>query len=128
MDESGTTWILAANGAAARLFEERTRAGDVREAPSMRMTQSRADRALESSAESERRFLERVAGMLTAAERHRAFDDLVVFAPPEALGYLRRHLGPGVQKRLCASAAHDCVLECGEEIRHRLRALRVGQG
>jgi protein required for attachment to host cells len=146
MEIGGTTWIVAADGTQARVFEERSRAGDVRE------LSERAVHALESDTprahrhgatvhdrhgpgrhgageralgdEVARRFLERLAHQLNVAARDGDFDSLVLMAPPRALGLLKLAMVPMLRDRVTATDPHDRV-RCDErEIRERLRNAR----
>jgi protein required for attachment to host cells len=147
MELSGTTWIVAADGTHARVFEERCRAGDVRELP------ERAVRALESeyprahrhlatvhdrhgsgqhaagerslSEEAARRFMKRLAEQLHVAARDGDFDSLVLMAPPHALGLLRAALCPALHQRVTATDQHERLRCNAEEVRERLRKVRA---
>ncbi|MFN3583403.1 host attachment protein [Phenylobacterium sp.] len=147
MELGGTTWIVAADGAEARVFEERVRAGEVREVSDFHMkadghdwpTAHRHPATAHESAgfgrhgaggrdpadEAERRFLRRVAAELDAAAARKAFDSLVIMAPPRALGVLKAELTPALARKLEASEAHERVGEGAEAIRHHLRDLRA---
>ncbi len=147
MDVTGTTWIVVADGDQARIFEERQRAGDVREVEAHRMGRVGGDypRAAAHGAtvhdragygqhgageraprqEAEDRFLERVAESLAEPRRRRAFESLVIMAPPRALGVLRQALPQAVQAQLTGSDPHECIRETAEGIRDRLRKVRA---
>ncbi len=147
MDLSGTTWIVVADGDQARVFEERQRAGDVREVEAHRMGREGGDypRAAAHGAtvhdraghgqhgagerapsqEAEDRFLERVAESLAEPLRRKAYESLVIMAPPRALGVLRQALPKAVQFRLAGSDPHECVKETAADIRRRLRKIRA---
>lgn len=147
MEQSGTTWVVAADGAQARIFEERQRAGDVVERPNHAMAQRGGDtpRAHTHGAtvhqragegrhgageraprqEAEDRFLARLAEQLGQSAQAGAFDELVILAPPRALGVLRAALPPAASARLTASAPVECVHEDAEAIRGRLRQTRA---
>lgn len=147
MDLTGTTWIIVADGDQARIFEERQRAGDVREVEAHRMGRVGGDypKAAAHGAtvhdraghgqhgageraphqEAEDRFLERVAESLAEPLRRRAFESLVIMAPPRALGVLRQALPKAAQALLAGSDPHECVRETAEEIRGRLRKIRT---
>ncbi|MDP1874136.1 host attachment protein [Phenylobacterium sp.] len=147
MDVTGTTWILAADGDQARIFEERQRAGEVRELETLHMGRVGGDypRAAAHGAtvhdraghgqhgagerapheEAEDRFLERVAESLADPARREAFQGLVIMAPPRALGVLRQALPKAVQAKLEGSDHHECVRETAEDIRGRLRKVRA---
>lgn len=147
MELTGTTWIVAADAAAARIFEERLRAGDVREREDLRVRADSSDQpqshrhmatvhegggfgrhgagTREASDEAERRFLRRVAESLEAAAKRDAFDRLVLMAPPRALGLLRAELGPACLRRLDVCDPHERVHDDADAIRQRLRDARA---
>jgi protein required for attachment to host cells len=147
MIDSGTTWIVAADGARARVFEERRRSGELRELTdrAMRVEEGDHPRAAPQRAtvhertgsgrhaanpespaqEAERRFLARVVEALDAAAYARAFDHLVLVAPPIALGILRRRLTPALSSKLDVSDAHDRTRADAREMRGHLRNLRT---
>ena len=148
MQDEGVTWIVAADGAAARVFEERLKAGAVRELSEQRMSQDGGDfpRATAHGAtvherggpgrhqsgehaprqEAEDRFLRRVAQALGDAAVRDAYQHLVLMAPARALGALRSALPKAAHGRLSGSASHECVQETADQIRERLRAVRAG--
>ncbi|MEW6018861.1 MAG: host attachment protein [Pseudomonadota bacterium] len=147
MEQTGITWVVAADGARARIFEERQRAGDMVERPAQAMHQeghdhpgphthqatvheragvgrhSAGERA--PSQEAEDRFLKRLAEQLGRDAQAGAFDELVILAPPRALGALRTALPRAARDRLTASAPVECVSEEAAAIRKRLRAARA---
>jgi len=147
MEDQGTTWIVAADGARMRVFEERVRAGELRELPhdSMRIEGSDRPQAGPHSAtvhergglgrhgahehkpsqEAEVRFLARVVEHLDAAARRKAFDRLVLIAPPTALGALRAKLTPQLSARLEATDAHERIGDDAEAMRVHLRQARA---
>jgi protein required for attachment to host cells len=147
MQDSGTTWIVAADGSRARIFEERTRGGEVRERAELAMeiaggdwpratphpasvhqrvgSGRHADNQHKPSAEAERRFLARLAEALEKASQTDAFDRLVIAAPPTALGELRAQLAPAVLARLEASEPHNRTHEDAPEMRRHLRQIRA---
>ncbi|MCR5876167.1 host attachment protein [Phenylobacterium sp. J426] len=147
MELTGTTWIVAADAVEARVFEERVRAGEVRERKEMRLQSNGEDEpkshrhmttvhesggpgrhgagARDMDHESERRFLRRVAAELEAAAKRGAFERLALMAPPRALGLLRAELGAACARRLDVCDAHERVHDDAEAIRRRLREARA---
>lgn len=147
MQDEGVTWIVAADGAEAKVFEERLKAGPVHELPDWRMTQgggdfpkaSRPGATVHESGgpgrhqsgehaprqEAEDRFLHRVAEALGQAAGRGAYQHLVLLAPPRALGALRSALPRAAHDRLAGSEPHECVRETADQIRERLRAVRA---
>jgi len=73
----------------------------------------------------ETRFLTRLATDLERAATAGQFKHLVMIAPPRALGVLRAALGPQASRRLETSEPHDRLSETAEEIRARLRDIRI---
>jgi protein required for attachment to host cells len=147
MELGGITWIVALDGGRACFFEERNRAGDVRELPDKALEASEEDRprshrhmasvheragvgrhaagARDLSDETARRFIRRTAASLAAADAAHAYDALVLIAPPKALGLLRAELPPSVAEKVTASDDHDYVRLSASEIRNRLRKIRA---
>lgn len=147
MDVTGTTWILAADGDQARIFEERQRAGDVRELEALHLGRAGGDypKAAAHGAtvhdraghgqhgagerapheEAEDRFLQRVAESLAGPAQRGAFQGLVIMAPPRALGVLRQALPKAAHALLEGSDPHECVRETADDIRNRLRKVRA---
>jgi protein required for attachment to host cells len=146
MNLGGVTLIVAADGSRARFFEERRRFGDICERPELALAEhdgrpsSHRHRATvhdrfgfgrhgaggqdwrEARAA---RFLKRVADQIDRAARRRRFDELVVIAPPRALGLLKEALSEATKARLAATDAHDAVRERCEKIRSRMSAIRA---
>lgn len=147
MQDEGVTWIVAADGAEAKVFEERLKAGPVHELPDWRMSQAGGDfpkaarhgATVHESAgvgrhqsgehaprqEAEDRFLHRVAEALGQAASRNTYQHLVLMAPPRALGALRSALPKAAHDRLSGSDPHECVRETADQIRERLRATRA---
>lgn len=63
----------------------------------------------------------RIAGLLTSAEAVQ----LVLCAPPRALGFLRGALAPNARARLTLSWGKDILKETPAEIDERLRQIKV---
>ena len=147
MDFGGVTWIVAADGSRARFFEEKRRAGEVEALAAHEMAVAEEDRprshrhgasvhdrqgpgrhgAGERSIadETAQRFLRRVADHLERALGQRSYDQLVLMAPPRALGILKAELSPHVAALVLGAEARDCTREAAKEIRVRLRRLRM---
>ena len=147
MEDQGTTWVVAADGAQMRVFEERARAGELRELPAESMRIEGGDRQQagphsttvhergglgrhgahehKPSQEAEVRFLARVVEHLHAAAQRNAFDRLVLIAPPTALGALRAKLTPQLSARIEASDAHERITDDAEAMRAHLRQVRA---
>ena len=74
----------------------------------------------------EEKFLKRVADRVGEGEKRKAFDHLVIAAPPRALGLLRSLLPPAAQQRIRAETAKDLLDEDAPKLRERLRGLLRG--
>lgn len=140
------TWVVAANATHSRAFEERRRGGELNELASWDCRQSDSDRrhaqaekAVQGQRfgfgrsvvnlhdfdkQAERRFLARYAGQLELARAAGRFEQLIILAPPQALGMLRKELGHVTQRCLELTHACDCVEETPEKLRERIRRLR----
>jgi len=141
------TWVVVADGAQVRIFEERVRHGALHERPDFADAQSEEDRQhaahakaavfskfgpghsvandYDPHAQAEQKFLRRLAERLNKGAEGRAFGHLVLIAPPRALGFLREQLTPQASKRLEADAPHACLNEAAETLRRRLHDLRM---
>ena len=69
-----------------------------------------------------RRFAASMAGVLNAAARRRAFDRLVLVAPPEPLGALRAKLDPAARQRVVKEIGKDLTGVGERELSSRLEA------
>lgn len=147
MELTGTTWIVAADGTHARVFEERLRAGEVRELPDRAVQSLESDRpnshrhmatvhdrhgpgrhgAGERAPgdETARRFLRRVADKLQVAASNGDYESLVLMAPPRALGLLKLALTPALRNRVTATDPHNLVQCDAREVRDRLQMVRA---
>lgn len=147
MQDTGVTWIVAADASEARIFCERVRSGAVQEEIGLRMSATDAERhagsrqratvhqrigagrhgAGERGAqhEPERRFLKRVANRLMLSAGRGDFDRLVLMGPPRALGTLREALSPAVAARIEVSDPHERLRDGAEDVRRHLREARA---
>ncbi|MFN3465453.1 MAG: host attachment protein [Terricaulis sp.] len=146
MLQDGTAWMLVADGRRARVLVEQRRGATLEEPAEWVMEISQEDlydpqdrpprsfdrvgqgrhamdggRSLHEA--EEEKFLKRVADRLGEAEKHRAFDHLVIAAPPRALGLLRNLLPPGAKARIRADLSKDLVDEPAAKLRERLTEL-----
>ncbi len=134
-------WVLVADGNAARFFM-RPRAGfPLNELTELALTAEAERRhhgrpsAIKEPAnhghqvrpahdtaqnESEREFLRHIAGRLNLAVQDNAIGELVLVAPPRALGVLRDHLSAHAQAHVSRQIAKDVVRETRAEIEARL--------
>jgi len=146
MLQDGTAWMLVADGRRARVLVEQRRGSTLEEPAEWVMEISQEDlydpqdrpprsfdrvgqgrhamdggRSLHEA--EEEKFLKRVADRVGEAEKHRAFDHLVIAAPPRALGLLRNLLPPGAKARIRADLSKDLVDEPAAKLRERLTEL-----
>lgn len=145
MIEDRRTLVVLADGRRVRLFEEARRDGPLHEkagwlkamasfqqpGSTQRVTvHARAGGSTHASHEpprdkGERRFLTDLAAHLEHVVRDHNFDELVIMAPPRALGILRKALPTGLQKRVAATDPHDRLDESLETVRDHLHAARL---
>lgn len=146
MTADAVTLIVVADGGRARGFEEKRRYGPLEESPHWARTAPEAERrghgrpggttispgsgrsnVREASPAdaAETHFLERLAHDLERAALMDEYEQLVLIAPPRALGVLRGALGPRAGLRLEVCDHHDRLSETAASIRERLRDLRV---
>lgn len=144
MLQHGTTWFLVADGRRARVLEELRRGAQLQEPWAMEIgegdlyePQDRPPRSFDSMGAGrhamdggrdlheaeEEKFLRRVAARLGEAEKQRAFEHLVIAAPPRALGLLRSMLSDAAQARVRAETAKDLLDEDAPKLRERLAEL-----
>ena len=145
-----TTWILVADGARARVFKHeggRTGDGQLAPVPDGEMTgmaaghqtrdlasdqpgqtrdraafgQRRMDPPTEPQRHAKHSFAKDVADMLADALNRGRYDRLVVCAPPQALGDLRRELSKQVQGRVAAEVKKDLTWKSDNELKAELR-------
>ncbi len=139
---SQTTWVVLADGASARFL--------TRAKPELPLVEL-ADLALTAAAEQrlhgqvtavhdgvnhghqvrlahenlqnegERHFLSHVAGRINLAVEEHAVGQIIIWAPPRALGVLRDHLAAGARRLVKAEIAKDILRETPREIDERLR-------
>ena len=141
------TWIVTADGARARIFEEKRRLGELHELPDRAMQVRDDDRPsgrrhlatvhdrqgvgrhgageLDLDGQTARRFLRRVALELERAAARGEFGSLVLMAPPRARGRLRSELSERLRAQLAGSDHHDAIRETPEQVRERLRDVRA---
>lgn len=146
MDLHGSSLVVVADGARARLFTERVRGGPLSEiteqlgdlgASGPRATThsgrvfDRFGRGSHTTGgdspkvREEAAFVRRLADRLDGPFRKGAHDELVLVAAPRALGGLRAALSPALASRVAGSEAAERVGESIEDIRHALRAIRL---
>lgn len=149
MLSNGSVWFLIADGRRARVLIEDRRGAELEARADLDMTigpddlydpQDRPPRSFDRVGagrhamdkgrslheQEEHNFLKRVAARIGEAERHNAFDHIVIAAPPRALGALRELLPAGVLSRVRAEAAKDLLDETPAKLRERLQDLLRG--
>jgi hypothetical protein len=109
---TGSTLVVVADGAIARFFR--------RARPGLRL-----ENRLSAHEIAEERFLVRVADKAIELVRSENPSQLVLCAPPKALGILRGALSSDAQDRLTLSWGKDITKETSAEIDERLKELRV---
>jgi protein required for attachment to host cells len=146
MSADAATLVVVADGGRARGFVELRRYGRLHESPHWSRTaptderhgqgrsggttispgsgRSNVHQASPADA-AESKFLERLAQDLERAALMDEYEHFVLIAPPRALGVLRGALGPRASLRVEASEPHDRLAETADDIRMRLRDIRV---
>ena len=141
------TWVVVANGERTRVLEQRRRGGPLCELPAWDRQQTGEDRrhahhekAVEGQRfgfgrptvnlrdfadEAERRFLARFATQLRLARAQRRFEQLILIAPPRALGALKAQLGRTCARCIECAEPHDRTASSPELLRERVRDLRI---
>lgn len=144
MLQDGTTWLLVADGRRARMLAEPRRGAQLQESWAMEISeedlyepQDRPPRSFDSNGPGrhgmdggrnlheaeEEKFLRRVAERIGQAEQQKAFEHLVIAAPPRALGLLRSMLSHAAQARVRAETPKDLLDEDTPKLRERLTEL-----
>ncbi|MDP3739220.1 MAG: host attachment protein [Hyphomonadaceae bacterium] len=143
---SETTWVVVADGNAARFFvraregvplteltdlaltadaERRARGGDTAVHEGVNHGHQ-AHPAHENRQDSgERVFLRHIAGRLNLAVEEHAVGRLIICAPPRALGVIRDHVTAATRALVVAEIAKDLVREGVREIDERLKPSKV---
>lgn len=141
------TLVVVADGGGARAFQERRRHGPLDEMADWAETAPESERhgsgahggtvygragsgrsniySAAPAVAAEQKFLSRFADRINRAATAGEFTSLVLIAPPKALGILREGLNPAAHGRIEVSDAHDRMIETADDLRLRLRSLRV---
>jgi protein required for attachment to host cells len=138
------TWVLVADGARARLLTRTERNAPLVPAldhefigsniPSREIDADRPGRSFDSAGEGRHAmepptdpkrkrkadFARELATLLDAEAKRGAFDQLVVVAPPQALGDLRAEFSDAVRSRIIEQINKDLVEASTEELTARL--------
>jgi protein required for attachment to host cells len=141
------TLIVVADGGGVRAFAENQRHGSLKALADWTEAAPRSERhastayggtaiSRHSSARhsvsdaspavaAERRFLTRLGARIEREAQAGLFNQLVLIAPPKALGTLRAALGKAASARIEATEPHDRIDEPVDLLRQRLRELRI---
>src|SRR5690349_16233005 len=143
---SETTWVVVADGLAARFFVRPRSGVPLSELSDLALTAAKERRLrhrqtavhegisrahhvlpahLNSQDEQELRFLGHVAGRINLAAEEHAVGRLAICAPPRALGILRDHLSDAARQLIVEEMPKDLVRETTANIDTRLTALKV---
>jgi protein required for attachment to host cells len=138
------TWILVADGAQARVYQTdggakglvAVRGGEFAgvNLPSRDIDADKPGQGFDRGGQGQRRmqprtdshrhakaiFSRRLAEFLQRGQQRQAYDDLIIVAPPKALGDLRAALAPGVRKLVRAELSKDLVHVNERELSHHL--------
>lgn len=144
------TWVLVADGARARLLTRTTKTAPFVPAldrefigsniPSREIDADRPGRSFDSAGEGRHAmepptdpkrkrkadFARELAILLDAAAKRGDFDQLVVVAPPQALGDLRAEFSEAVRGRIVEEINKDLVEASTEELTARLDEALLG--
>jgi len=146
MLQTGTAWMLIADGRRARVLVEPRRGAPLEERTDLAMEISEGelydpqdrpprsfdrvgpgrhamDKGRNLHEAEEEKFLKRVADRLGEADKRHQFEHLVIAAPPRALGLLRNMLPQSTQDRICATTPKDVLGEDVPALRSRLQEL-----
>ncbi len=132
----GSSLVVAADGREARVFIERrrggpldeitSRLGDLTSPPLLRRAQGGQAMHLATPLErQEMDFLTRLGERLDCLARSEHTNEVVLFAPPRALGLLKAAAPATLKRRLAASEPHERTQESPSQIREALVRLRV---
>lgn len=145
----GETWFLLADGRRARLLVQQRRGATLQARDDWTMEisedelyeiQDRPPRSFDRVGAGrhamdkgrnlheveEEKFLKRVALRIVEAQKQKQFHNLVIAAPPRALGTLRAELPAAVHAQIRAEAPKDFIGEAPDQLRDRLNELLRG--
>ncbi|KXV14500.1 hypothetical protein CR51_04160 [Caballeronia megalochromosomata] len=98
------TWVLAADGSRARIFETHGLKLDLRQIEDLR---NPAPRAVETAEKEREKFARTVAEYLEQSRLHQRFDRLRLAVEPKFLGLLRDHLSGETLKLVYEEVSND---------------------
>ncbi|MDO1558609.1 host attachment protein [Brevundimonas sp. 2R-24] len=146
MNLTGNTLIVVADGAHARIFEEKVRGGALTEIserlgdfghlgplakrPRVQVHArmgfgSHTTESESISVREEGRYIQALADRLDEMGAPKAFDEIVLIAPPKALGGLRVALSPALARKVTGSEAAERITDDEEGVRKALRRIRL---
>ena len=127
MTDRDITWIVAADGARARVFEERVHGGPLHELTehAVHAAAHAHARAAVGADHAEAKFLHQVAEVVNRASDAQTFQHLVLMAPPKALGELRTLLKATSLAKVRDADPHERTSEDPVKLRESLRHLRT---
>ena len=127
LSQPGVWWVLALDGRHARVLTRGSRQADFEEAERIldgphgeTIVPHESGHHHGRYEKTERQFVEHIAARLEEMAKAGAFDHLLVFAPPVALGVVREAAGRHTRDRLRRAEAKDIMGESLNEIRERL--------
>ncbi|SAK59471.1 Protein required for attachment to host cells [Caballeronia calidae] len=111
------TWVLAADGSRARIFETEGLKLDLRQVEDLR---NPAPRTAESADKEREKFARTVAEFLERSRLHQRFDRLRLAVEPKFLGLLRDHLSSETRKLVYEEVSNDVSNMDTRDIRRHL--------
>ncbi|SAK58072.1 Protein required for attachment to host cells [Caballeronia hypogeia] len=114
---SAITWVLAADGSRARVFETQGLKLDLRQVEELRNPASRASEATEQDRET---FAKSIGEFLERSRREQRFDRLRLAVEPRFLDVLRAHLSSETRKLVYEDANKDTADTDTRNLRHHL--------
>jgi protein required for attachment to host cells len=111
------TWVLAADGSRARIFETQGLKVELRQVEDLR---NPAPRTAESAETDREKFARTVAEFLEECRLHQRFDRLRLAVEPKFLGLLREHLSSETRKLVYEEISNDVSNMNTRDIRRHL--------
>lgn len=111
------TWVLAADGGRARIFETEGLKLDLRQVEDLR---NPAPRTAESADKEREQFARTVAEFLERSRLHQRFNRLRLAVEPKFLGLLRDHLSSETRKLVYEEVSNDVSNMDTRDIRRHL--------
>ncbi|MFN3858298.1 MAG: host attachment protein [Caulobacter sp.] len=125
MIQDASTLIVLADGRRARVLAEARLGGPLSEHPEWLSGLAPGHAARDGGREkAEADFLHDLAHRLEGVFARGGFDQLILIAPPKALGVLRTALDETLRRRLSLSEPHDRLAASAHDIAEAVRNLR----